>query len=180
MDQDEENFYSKPNLKVEEKKVSRWRYIFFLFLGAKTELHVRKWRNRDLYFFPWHFFVWKIGGQISKFIGRKWSFHNNLESRVLPSNIGFFKELKEFFWKCTTIFSYILSDLVPKKETMAICFLNHNSTAVSIIIEISWKNIQLLNEITITLALHSGQFIKGGGDKTVPIDRNEWKFSIYL
>ena len=28
--------------------------------------------------------------------------------------------------------------------------------------------------------MHSGQLIKGGGDKTVPIDRNEWKFGISL
>ena len=28
-------------------------------------------------------------------------------------------------------------------------------------------------------ALHSGQVIKWGGDKTVPIDRNEWKFGIF-
>ena len=28
--------------------------------------------------------------------------------------------------------------------------------------------------------MHSGQLINGGGDKTVPIDKNEWKFGISL
>ena len=29
-------------------------------------------------------------------------------------------------------------------------------------------------------ALHSGRVIKGEGDKTVPIDRNEWNFGIFF
>ena len=28
------------------------------------------------------------------------------------------------------------------------------------------------------LPMHSGRVIKGEGDKTVPTDRNEWKFGI--
>ena len=28
--------------------------------------------------------------------------------------------------------------------------------------------------------MYSGQLIKRGGDKTVSIDRNEWKFGIFL
>ena len=28
--------------------------------------------------------------------------------------------------------------------------------------------------------VHSGRVIKGEGDKTVPIERNEWQFGIFL
>ena len=43
------------------------------------------------------------------------------------------------------------------------------------------ENIQIITSDTqFRLPIHSGQLIKGGGDKIVPIDRNEWKFGIPL
>ena len=41
-------------------------------------------------------------------------------------------------------------------------------------------SVQLFSKVSNKRTVHSGRVIKGEGDKTVPIYRNEWNFGIFL